>query len=71
MVTRIIEKIPSVIMAASWLALAAAFCYLVSLLITSPVVYWSTTRDECVRVEPEESGSCRDIPEFHTKIPVR
>ena len=34
-------------------------------------VWWSVSRDECVKVDPPERGTCADLPERYRKIPVQ
>ena len=34
-------------------------------------VWWSVSRDECVKVDPPERGTCEDLPERYRKIPVQ
>ena len=36
-----------------------------------PVVEWSWTTDECVRVLPPKGGDCRTLPERYTRVWVR
>ena len=34
-------------------------------------VWWSVSRDECVRVDPPDRGTCEDLPERYRKVPVQ
>ena len=34
-------------------------------------VWWSVSRDECVKVTPPERGTCDDLPERYRRIPVQ
>ena len=34
-------------------------------------VWWSVSRDECVKVDPPDRGTCDDLPERHKKVPVQ
>ena len=34
-------------------------------------VWWSVSRDECVKVDPPDRGTCADLPERYRKIPVQ
>ena len=36
-----------------------------------PVVEWSWTTGECVRVEPTEAGRCDQLPERYERVWVR
>ena len=34
-------------------------------------VWWSQSRDECVRVDPPDRGTCDDLPARFIKVPVQ
>ena len=55
---------------AALLILALAWSLLVPI-AQSPDVYWSVTRDECVRVDPPDRGQCDALPAVYNRIPVR
>ena len=39
--------------------------------LTLPRVYVEYTTGECVKVEPEQAGNCRDLPEKFEVIKIR
>ena len=51
--------------------LAAMFLWIIWTAVSIPVVEWSWTRQECVRVIPPKAGTCAQLPDRYERVWVR
>ena len=51
--------------------LAALFLLMIWMALSIPVVEWSWSTKECVRVIPHEAGTCDQLPKRYEKAWVR
>ena len=52
-------------------AVTAIFLWVIWMALAVPVVEWSWTTGECVRVLPPEAGCCDQLPERYERVWVR
>ena len=52
-------------------AVTAIFVCVLWMVLTTPVVEWSWTKGECVRVIPPEAGRCDHPPARYERVWVR
>ena len=52
-------------------AVTAIFVWVLWIVLTTPVVEWSWTTGECVRIIPPEAGHCGALPDRYERVWVR
>ena len=53
------------------LLVAAMFFFLIWLALSVPIVEWSWSTRECVRVIPPEAGTCNQLPKRYERVWVQ